>query len=264
MNRKIKSILLILVFVVLLVVIRLNVTAIKENPNREGTGIVLEPNSEIVTKVLGKLDILNDSVFKDDVYQYLYFDVEAGKSKKLSSDELLYLSFEKLYKSGDFTREQSGEDIELLSIGADKVSDVLKNSFGRDDLKLYEIQYKVSSTCGIVGYLYTGDSYELKFNHCDKAKKIHKVKYQEALRVGDVIKLRVKSFYAETDKKNYKEEDKVFDLKNYGKDTFLEKLSYKTLQDESDNIFETYTIDEFVFDFAFKDDDYHLLEIFRV
>ena len=205
MNRKIKSILLIFVFVVLLVVIRLNVTAIKENPNREGTGIVLEPNSEIVTKVLGKLDILNDSVFKDDVYQYLYFDVEAGKSKKLSSDELLYLSFEKLYKSGDFTREQSGEDIELLSIGADKVSDVLENSFGRDDVKLYEIQYKVSSTCGI-----------------------------------------------------------VFNLKNYGKDTFLEKLSYKTLQDESDDIFETYTIDEFVFDFAFKDDDYHLLEIFRV
>lgn len=261
MSRKLKLLLFLILFSIIVVVVRQNVTAIKEYPNREGSGIVIEPNSEIVSKILKKLDILEDSVFNDDVYKYLYFNLGDKDKKSLSSDEMLYLSFEKLYKNDEFEKTLIDNETELLKIDSYKVQNVLEQNFKIVDFKLYEVNYEVSTSCGIVGYIYTGDSYELKYRRCDKNKNIHKVKYQETVRIGDIIKLKVKSFYADTNKRNFDRSDKVFSIKNHNENKSLGKVSLESLDNNSDEIFDEYDISEYVFDFEFRDDDYNFLSV---
>ncbi len=263
MSRKLKLVLFLVLFIVIAVVVRLNVTAVKEYPNRNGSGIVLEQNSEIVSKVLSKLDILYDSVFHDDMYEYLYFKFDDENTKTLSNDEMLYLVFEKLYKGDQFEKEIMRDDVEKLTIATSIVETEVERDFKLDDFKSYDVNYKTSSNCGIIGYLYTGEKYELKFKKCEQVKSLHRVKYEEALREGDIIKIKVKAFYGETSKNKYDEDDMVFSIKNFDKDKTLEKVSLKTLRDEPDKIFKDHYIDEYIFDFDFKEDDYNLISISR-
>lgn len=263
MNRKLKVVLFLILFSVVVVAVRQNVTAIKDYPNREDSSIVIEQNSDIVSKILSKLDIFEDSIFNDDIYKYLYFNLEEKDKKSLSNDEMLYLSFEKLYKNGEFEKISLDDETELLKIESSKVQDTLKENFKIDDFKLYEVDYRSSSNCGIIGYLYTGDSYELKYKKCDNDKSILKVKYQETVRMGDIIKLKVKSFYADTNKRKFNRADKVFSIKNHNENKSLGKVSLETLDNDSDKIFDKYDIYEYVFDFEFKEDDYNFLTVSR-
>ena len=94
-------------------------------------------------------------------------------------------------------------------------------------------------------------------------KEIEAEKSPFALREGEIIKIKAKAFYGETSKNKYDEDDMVFSIKNFDKDKTLEKVSLKTLRDEPDKIFKDHYIDEYIFDFDFKEDDYNLISISR-
>lgn len=260
MNKKIKLTLIILVFLAIAIAVGCNVTATKENSNKNGSVISLELNSELVQSVMSKLDLLNNSALYDDTYKYLYFNIEDNQ-KELENDEKLYLIFEDLYKKEMFSKENLDGGLELLKIGADTVKDEMHELFNEKDIRLYEIDYKPSSNCGIVDFLYTGDAYELKYRNCSRNSDVHKYKLEEARKDGDFIKLYIKSFYAYTDKKDFKANEKVFVVKNYNEDNSLGKVSFDDLANKTDDIFEKYDIRSYVFSFGLKDDEYYLVSI---
>lgn len=264
MDRIIKLVIIVAVFLGIVVVIRNNVTATKEKVLNKGTIIALELNSELVNKVESKLTLLKESVFYDDTYKYLYFDI-GDKEKKLSLDEKLYIVFEELYREDKVQKEHRKSGVEFLEISSVDVKEKMEELFGiTDEVKLDEIEYKTSSTCGIVKYLYTDDKYELTYKACERDKEVHKYELEEALKDGDIVKLKLKSFYAKTTRNHFNRDDKIFSVRNFGKPDVVVKTSISNIDEMPNEIFDNYDISSYAFSFELKGEDYYLSSIERI
>lgn len=258
MGKKTKIFITIFIIFIITIIFRISITTKKETENKTGSKIELEIKSETVQKVYAKLDSLDYSVLYDDNYRYAYFE-NPNKEKILTNDEKLYLAFESLYKSNKFDIEIIQSDIELLKIDKSLVKEKLKNTFKDSDFELDKIDYRISKNCGIIDYLSTETDYLLKYQKCDRSKKISKSKLISAFKEGNYIDLKIKAYYllADTKKKNF------YQIKNFNDEKILGSKSIDYINKNLDTIFDNYEIKEYTFSFELINDDYYLVKIIQ-
>lgn len=233
----------------IVVLIKCNVTATKEEANDSNESIALlnlEVNSELVQNIYSSLILLKNRALDDETYRYSYFNLKDKNT--LSNEEKMYIAFESLYLKDKFLKEVV-DDIENLKISEADLKEEINHLF-HDDFSLIDVNYKSSLNCGIVDYLYTGTDYELKFKKCDeKHKGIDDARLESAVKDGNFVRLTVKSYYAVKNSKRY-------DFKNFiSDDTFL------TLNELDSNIIDNKEVSKYVFSFELKGDDYYLSNI---
>lgn len=256
-NKTIKILISIICMILLVILVRQNVKVTKEPSNiKNSTEMQLEVKSELVQKVYSKLSLLENSSFNDDVYDSLYFNIEDGE-KRLSLDEKLYIVFQELYRQGNMSVDEKGNDTKILSIKKSLVNSTFTTLF-RESILLDRVNYKVSENCGITDYSIKEDSIDLELSECSN-DKIKKSKLLSASKKGDYIDLKIKAFLASPVKT--KKDSKTFNVKNYGEKKILLKVSNDDLN--SDDIFDTKGIFTYTFSFVLKGDEYYLDTIKR-
>lgn len=255
-NKIMKLCLILMTSFVLIVLVKQNVTAKKEDPKepQESSSIMnLEINSELVNNAYNSLILLNDRIIDDEFYRHSYFNINEEKDN-LSNEEKLYSAFESLYRKDKFIKETE-DDIEILKINTDQVKEEILNLFKDESFDTLNVNYKPSINCGIVDYLYTGNTYELKFKKCTDKKVIDRSKLENAVKDGNYIKLTLKSFYAtQTEKDNYT-------IKNYGDDREIQSVTLKDIDEHLDEIINNNQINKYTFSFELKGDKYYLVKI---
>lgn len=248
--QKNKIFLLLLCIVGLIVLFRNNIEFKREIVINDGnSSISLELQSSIVEDLYKKLVILDNDVFNDDLYKNLFFDFKE-KEKMLSSDEKLYIAFNKLYIDKSFN-VMKNDDIENLNIDVNTIKSSVKKIFDTEFNPL-EVNYKSSFKCGIIDYLFTGEEYQIRFKSCEYRESHIKNKLVGAFKNGDYIFLRVKAY-------NANKKDENYEIVNFNHEV-LGEIS----EEELENVFENYQVDEYEFSFILRSDDYYLEKIRKI
>lgn len=248
------------VMIALVLLIKANVTFSKEPSSGSNlTSRVLETNSELVQNIYSKLTLLNDSLSSDN-YKHAYFKMNDNE-KELSVEEKLYITIENMYKNDLFDIEKIDDKKEKTKINADRVIDQARSLFKGDSIDARNINFQPASSCGIVGYLYTGTDYEFTFKKCDPKLEISRTELKSAKKEGNYVILRVKSFYASYKKKSKKEKEDQYTIHNYNSDEELLKIPSSQLKEKIELITETYPIDDYDFYFELRGEDYYLTKI---
>lgn len=226
----------------------------------------LDINSEVVQRLYNSLNIdLIDkncdtkSCLLNENYSFLYFNFD-GEEKKLTDAEKLYIVFNSLYSKNAFAEDINEWGNRELVINKTDVDNELINMFNVTNIKDFDNNFTISSNCGIIGYTFTGSTYNLVVNVCDTPYKLGFSKLVSAKKDGNFIRLKVKSFYAETDNEDFTKDDEVYSIKEYNDDTEIAVTSYNKLY-TSDDIFDDYDFTEYEFTFELSGDDYYLKEI---
>lgn len=254
-KRKSELVMMGCIVIVAIFLIKANVVAYKEEGS-DGQSLTLEITSETVKNIYDKLTILEDDL-KSDNYKYPYFNMKGSSSKSLSLEEKFYIAVENLYHEKKLDIEKT-KDIEKIKVGEQVIIDEIQRIF-KIDFNPKDLNYLTAVNCGIVDYLYTGESYELSIKACGNSKEIERAKLLSASKEGNLIKLRVKSLYARVVKPKKKGEDEKYELKNYSSDETLGTVTIDELQDE--RLFEKYDIEEYVISFELDGDEYMLKDI---
>ncbi len=257
-KRKFRVLVVALISIAIFILIRLNVTATKEfDKNEKNAILALEVNSEIVSEVLSKLSLLDDKI-GSDVYKNLYFKF-GGEEKTLSIEDKMYIVFESLYKKGTL-EEEILEDGEILyKTTPDVLKDEAASLFKDEDFDFLEANFVPSKNCGIVDYLYTGQQFEFKINNCDRTNDITKSKVVKAVKDGNLIELRIKAFRAFIDKKDKNK----YEIRNFNADNVLNRVTLDEFKNKDEELFQNPLIEEYVFSFELRGDEYYLTKIKR-
>lgn len=258
MKNKLKLTIVVLVSLGIITLIRFNVTATKETNIKQGVStLALEVNSDIVSKVTAKLTLLDDKI-GSDVYKNLYFDFEE-KEKMLSIEDKMYIVFESLYEK-DALEEEVLDDGEIVYRTTPAViKEEALSIFKEEDFNFIDANFVPSKECGIVDYLYTGQNFEFKIKKCDNKNDITKSKIVGALKDGNLIELKLKAIHAIVDKK-----DKTkYSIKNFREDDVLDKIDIKEIDGNDEELFKNSKIDEYIFSFELRGDEYYLTKIKR-
>lgn len=267
LNRVIKVLVVIVCFFGLTFVIKQNVIARKdsnliEQENISKTALKLELDSDVVDSIYNKLVLLNNDNFKDKNYRYLYFNFE--DDKKLSNDEKLYVALNSLYARKSFDKTVNKDKSESLKIGASEVLSELNYLYKEADFDFTKLTYKSSINCGIVDYLYTGQNIELKYKKCND-NNIDKFKLTSARKDGNYISIFIKLAHAEVTKKDFNDDDVVYNVFNIAGDkTPILATSKKNLTEYENRIFDAKELDEYEFIFELKSEEYYLYKIKRI
>ncbi len=255
-NRLLKLGLVLVSSLLIVILIKQNVTTTKEKPSDPGESIssmALEKNSALVKKVFDSLILLSNRNIDDEFYRFAYFNVK--DKNELSQEEKLYIAFESLYKNDDLNKENIEGDMEILRTSSDRVKEEIVKLFKDDSFDPVNVNYKSSSSCGIVDYLYTGTDYELKFKRCDKSTMgLNVSKLESAVKDGNYIRLTIKSMYAvpeSTDSNQYI-------VKNYNNEEILATVNFA---DFNEDLLDQVDVKSYVFSFELKGDDYYLVNI---
>lgn len=253
-SRILKLIIVLISTFLILGIIKQNVTATKEIPvdNKQSSGALnLEINSQLVQNAYATLILLKDRNIDDEIYRYSYFNIT--DKNELTQEEKLYVAFENIYKNGGFEKETSDE-VEILKVSEEIVKNEIFRIFKDDSFAPVDINYKSSMNCGIIDFLYTGNSYELKYKKCDEKNKGFDVsKLVSAVKDGNFIKLTVKSVYAI--KHNKKDE---YMVKNYNTKESLAEVSLDEINEE---LLDEVDAKSYIFSFELKGDDYYLVNV---
>lgn len=249
----IKIVLFIMLAILVGIIVKANVTIIKEPDNPEDTSFNLETSSEIVQEVYSGLILTDRSSFEDPTYSNMYF-VFDGEEKKLKNDEKLYLVLEKLYEENAFGSELE-EDIETLQIDIEKVVSTYENMF-EDKINLQDIEYKVSSNRGIIEYQINEDKVNLKVKRLNQ-EKIRKSIIESASKNGDYIELKIKSLIGNAIVSKETNE-KFYDIRNYGVNKVLVRVPAESSLDE---VFKKDEVNSYVFTFVLNGEKYYLESI---
>lgn len=258
-KRSIRILLVVICVCIAVVVLRNSITATREEDNKpkdSGSILALEMNSDIVKDVYSKLTLFDDKIGSVQ-YSNLYFDFE-GSEKDFTIEEKMYILFENMFDSerGEITRED--DDIYSFKIDQGALGEEAKELFKDEVFEPIAANFGTSLDCGIIGYLYTGQEYELKIKKCEDKKEETKTKLIEATKNGNFIELKMKAMKILPSKKG-----KNYEVRNFSSDKVLMKDSLKNIEAKSEEIFERSDIDEYTFSFELKGDDYYLFSIRR-
>ncbi len=266
-NKTLKLALFITFIVFLGILIKLNVTAKKEptlnNHNESTSTLNLELGSDLIKNVFSKLTLLASDSLYDEEYKYLYFTNES--EKRLILDEKLFIVFNNLYKNQRFEIEKLDDNTEKLIVKEEIVKQEFNDFFKEQNINLNDIEFRVSKNFGIVDYKYENKKFELKYIKFNKNKVIDKIYLNSAYKEGNFIKLSLSGFHAEANKDEYTDEDKVFTIKNFGeKKALMSRISKKYIEENEQEIIDSNNINQYVFSFELKGDDYFLDNIKKV
>lgn len=247
------------VVITLLFLVQSNVTFSHE-PRIEGatTDLNLEINSDLVQTLYSKLTLLEDSILSDK-YKYAYFKMNTDE-KELSPEEKLYVAIENMYSNDRFDLMKDDE-IEKTTVESATLIDEAANIFKDSELNPKNMNIAVSSNCGIVSYLYTGETFELGFKKCDPKEEKSITKLSSARKQENYIVLRLKSFYA-----NYKKSKKnsTYVAYNYNSEDMIEEFADKDIDEKLNALLDDDRIDEYDFYFELHGDDYNLTKIVSI
>ncbi len=255
-NANIKVLSIMGIIVVIGVLIRMNVTATKEEPSG-GQNLNLEISSEIVQTLYNKLTILEDDL-KSDNYKYPYFRMNGENSKDLTPEEKFYIAVENMYHEGRFDIKKSANGIEKVRVSEEEMVDEVKELFKDEEFNPRNLNYLTALKCGLVNYLYTGSEYEFTINACKDEYEVAKNKLVGAIKEGNYVKLKIKSFLAVKSFSKNKKEILGYVLKNYNGDE-IAVVSSEEL--DADEIYDKYDFDSYIFSFELIGDDYRLMNI---
>lgn len=241
-------------------------TKVEGKKSMSSLELELDINSEVVQKLYNDLnvDLINKNCdmktcLISDNYSFLYFNFDE-KEKVLNDVEKLYLVFNYLYSKKSFSENINEDGNKELTINKEDVENELIKRFGNVNLKEFDNNFAISNGCGIISYTFTGNTYDLIVNECESIYKLGFSKLVFAKKDGNFIKLKIKSFYAETDANDFSKDEKVYDIKNYNNDVPLAKASYNELY-TNDDIFDDYEFNNYEFTFELSGDDYYLKDI---
>lgn len=269
-NSIIKIIITLAVVFIGVVLIKKNVTAIKERfddqDNQSFSVTNLDINFEIVQTLYNSLNLdLVDNTCEmnkcllNNSYTYLYYQNYDNK-KELSDDEKLYFAFNSLYLENNFTsKEVESTEKKTVVFDGETVKNKITQLFGQIDYTNFTNTLKLSSTCGVTDYIYTGSSYELTLTECTQIRDFAKSKLYSATKENNYIYLIVNSFYAYTKKNEFEPNENVFTVKEFDKDELLTKTSLNELDKNTDNIFNKYETSKYTFKFELKSDNNYYL-----
>lgn len=258
MKNKFKLTIVVLISLGIITIIRFNVTATKEINIKQGVStLALEVNSEIVSNVISKLSLLDDKI-GSDVYKNLYFDFEE-EEKILSIEDKMYIIFESLYEKKALEEETLDSGEILYKTTPAIIKEEANSIFKEEEFNFIEANFVPSKECGIIDYLYTGQNFEFKIKNCDDRKDITKYKIIGALKNGNLIELKVKAFHAVVDKKD----SAKYYIKNFRKSDILDKIDINEIDDNDEELFKNFEIDEYIFSFELRGDEYYLTKIKR-
>lgn len=259
-NKKIKILLVVVLLLVLVILIKQNVSAKKEpETTLNDSTLNLEINSDLVQGVYSKLSLLAQDGICDNNYGDLYFDFKEDK-KEITNEDELYIALDSLYKNGVLNVEEDKDGRSVYKVEKETVVREIDALFKDSSFEPTSATISPSLDCGIIGYLYTGSSYELNIVPCDAEKTFFKAKLVSASKEENYIKLDVKAFKALADEVNA-EEGNLYAIKNFDSDEILTQMTYSDLEDNVDNVFTSYEIDVYTFMFELKGDDYFLVGI---
>ena len=190
---------------------------------------------------------------------FLFFE-NYEKSKNLSDTEKLYFVFNSLYKQ-DLLEKKEDKDsgTVFFKVTVDTVKEELTKLFGDTNFDTFEHDYKISQTCGITDYTYTGAEYELKYEPCSTKHEFAKSRQINSYKKDNYIYIVTEAFFVTADTKvDIDPEKEVLKVQNFNNDKLLEKTSLSRLNDDTEEIFDAHSIDKFTFRFELKGDNYYL------
>lgn len=257
-KKTFKIITMVLLAVSLLLLIKSNITLSYEPRSSEpDSGLSLEINSDLVRSLYSKLTLIEDSLMSDK-YKYAYFKM-SSKEKNLTEEEKLYATIENLYSEDAFNiKEKDG--VEKTVVKSEFLIDEAKKLFKDTDIEPKNMNFAISS-CGIVSYLYTKETFELGFKKCNQNDKSI-TKLISAKKQGNYVILHIKSFYASYEKKK-KEKIGKYMVYNYNRKDLVEKIE-EDEEEKLEHLIEDARIDVYDFYFELQGEDYNLSKIVQV
>lgn len=242
MNKKVKITIFVLLFIVLVILVKSNVTIEKESPSNLNEEkkvkdvTALDIKSKLVKDLYKSLnmELINNTCNNyekcliNENYLYIYYN----DNKVLSDDEMLYLTLNKIYRDGKYsTKNESNEDSNdnnISKIVIDKiiVKEELKSLFNRK-YKDFDNKLIQSNSCGIKEYTFTGEAYELTIKKCKSNNKDYVLsRVIKASKSGDKVTLVIEKYTEKTDEKeSIKKYEESSETKNYERYNFIFKLN---------------------------------------
>lgn len=261
--KKIKIVVALVIVFLIVLLIKGNVTAAKENKT-DDSSLNLEVSSELVKSLHSKLFLLQDVSLQESEYRNLYFDMEEDIKSEFSIDERLFMVLEALHKSNE-SKNYVGEDgIEIIILEDEQVKGKMYELFNEEvDLSNID-EFNTSQDCGLISYSHKDEEFEFGYIACTNTEK-RKSKVVGAVKRENFIDLTVEAFSARTSRVEFEREDEVFAIRNYNSSkTIIGYTSLDTLENDYDTIFEKHDISRYIFTFELRGDDYYLTIIKEV
>jgi len=221
----------------------------------EPNALNLDLNSDIVKNLYESLnlDLVNNNCLEqkcllDDSYNYLYFNFE-GKQKELNNQEILYLTFNSLDKKKVFLEEVNESGERILTMSKLDVENEISNLFGLYDFTDFDSTFIQSATCGIIDYVFTGESYELRIANCESYNEKGYTRLLSAKKIENSIELEIEAFKINKEKNKYR-------IIGYS-DELITSMGEEENVD-IDKIFNDYKFDSYTFSFELLGDNYYL------
>lgn len=269
MKKPIKIIATISIIIVLIVLVKTNITATKEEPveSIESSNItILDPNSSLTKTLYNNLNmnLINSDCSGEDKclsnynYDFLYYKFD--KKMELDDASKIYLAINYLYKN-DLLTQASPEDKNSYTISKETMQDTLTDLFGIRDFSNFNSEFTPSQKCGIIDYTYTGENYLITTNVCNNNDRTAKSKVVKAYKDDNYVILDIKSFYFDKKDDNYTDDEKVIPIKNFNTDEVLDTVSLNHINNSPDDLFKNKKMTDYLFRFELIGDNYYLKDI---
>ncbi len=238
--------------ILLIIIIHNNVTFKKEDKtdtsSNTTSSLKLEINSELIQNSIAKLTLLKSDAIDDEIYGDSYFKGFVDNKKSLTNEEKTFIAFNELYKNDGILKNQLTDGTVSFKIEASVLKEKIDEMFPGNEIDFNTSKYLPSNEYGFVEFLYTGESFELKYKPRDE-EIVKKARIESATKEGDYINIKIKAFYLAKNKDSYN----VF---NYEDEDPIAKVEII-----DDSLYDIDNIDEYTFIFKLYGDNYYLESI---